>query len=198
MNIALDAGTFAYTAAEPWNNALATTAVHNTLMLDEREQMTRAGRFLWLDWAQARVITRDPRPSRAPAEHNGYRRLGLTHRRHVEASRQEWLVRDQVLGDVSGHRGRLHWLLPDWPWSIQGDILSLRSPRGKVRVQVAGQNLSLVRAGKRLAGRVRALPTQGWASPTYGVKQPALALIVDLRDEQLKDIVTHFQFPKAK
>jgi hypothetical protein len=198
MNIAQDAGTFVYNAAEPWNNALASTAVHNTLMLDEREQMTRAGRFLWLDWAQAQVITRDPGPTRTTAEHDGYRKLGLTHRRHVEAGRQEWLVRDQVLGNVSGHRGRLHWLLPDWPWSIQGDTLSLRSPRGRVGVQVAGHSLNLVRAGKRLAGRVQPLRTQGWVSPTYGVKQPALALIVDVRDEQLKDIVTLFQFPEAK
>jgi hypothetical protein len=198
MNIAQDAGTFAYNAAEPWANALASTAVHNTLMLDEREQMTRTGRFLWLDWAQARVLTRDPGPTRATAEHDGYRRLGLTHRRHVEAGRQEWLVRDQVLGDVSGHLGRLHWLLPDWPWRIQGDTLSLLSPRGRVRVQVRGHSLSLVRAGRRIAGRARPLPTHGWVSPTYGVKQPALALIVDVRDEQLKDIVTLFQFPKAK
>jgi hypothetical protein len=196
QNITLDAGSYLYTAAAPWDNALAGTASHNTLMLDGREQMTRASRFLWLDWAQARVITRGPSPRRATAEHDGYRKLGLIHRRHVEAKKNEWLVRDQVLGSLSDHRGRLHWLLPDWPWKIKGDTLTLRAPRGRVAVHVDGHELNLVRAGRRLAGGIKTAPIQGWVSPTYGAKQPALALMVDIDGDALKDITTRFLFLK--
>ncbi len=194
LNIAQDAGTYLYNAASPWDNALAGTAVHNTLMLDGAEQMTRAGRFLWLDFAQATVLQRTPR--RAAAEHNGYRRLGLTHRRSVQASPHEWLVHDEVLGDVSGHRGRLHWLLPDWPWRIAGDTLHLRSPKGRISIQVEGHALSLLRAGKRLHGRAAASPTAGWASPTYASKQPAVALVVELEGAALQSVTTRFVFPK--
>src|SRR5690606_34736302 len=46
INIALDAGTHSYNAPPPWNNTLAGTACHNTVMVDGRDQMDRAGRFL--------------------------------------------------------------------------------------------------------------------------------------------------------
>lgn len=194
LNIAQDAGTFLYNAPAPWDNALAGTAVHNTLMLDDAEQMTRAGRFLWLDFAQATVLEHSPR--RAAAEHNGYRSRGLTHRRSVQANSQEWIVHDEVQGNVSGYRGRLHWLLPDWPWRISGDTLHLRSPKGRISIQVAGHTFSLLRAGKRLHGRAAASPTAGWVSHTYASKQPAVALVVELEGDELQAITTRFVFPK--
>lgn len=194
LNIAQDAGTYLYTAPAPWDNALAGTAAHNTLVLDGAEQMTRAGRFLWLDFAQATVLQHSTR--RTVAEHNGYRSRGLTHRRAVQASTQEWIVHDEILGDVSGHSGRLHWLLPDWPWRIASDTLQLRSPRGRISIQVEGHALSLLRAGKRLHGRAAASPTAGWVSHTYASKQPAVALVVELEGAALQSITTRFVFPK--
>jgi hypothetical protein len=59
MNIAMDAGTFSYNNPPPWDNALSTTHVHNTITINGKDQMTRAGQFLWLDWAQAAVVTHD-------------------------------------------------------------------------------------------------------------------------------------------
>lgn len=194
LNIAQDAGTYLYNSAAPWDNALASTAVHNTLMLDGAEQMTRAGRFLWLDFAQAAILQHTAR--KAVAEHNGYRALGFTHRRSVEATRGAWVVVDQVLGSTHGHHGRLHWLLPDWPWRVAGDTLHLRTPKGRIRIQVEGHILSLVRAGKRVHGSAAASPTAGWASATYGSKQPALALIIQLEEDSLQKVVTRFLFSK--
>lgn len=194
LNIAQDAGSYLYTAAAPWDNALASTAAHNTLMINGREQMTRAGRFLWLDWAEASVITRDPGPSHATAQHNGYRGLGLSHRRYVEAKGARWLIRDQVLGEhVAEHMARLHWLLPDWPWRVKGDTVFLKSPKGSISVQIVGKpNLALVRAGKIAHGKLKASPTLGWVSPNYGLKLPALSLIADLNGEHLRDQLTVF------
>ena len=53
VNLARDAGTYLYNGEPPWNNGFAGTAVHNTVTVDRQDQMRRAGRFLWLDWAQA-------------------------------------------------------------------------------------------------------------------------------------------------
>ena len=61
-NVACDAGTYLYTAEPPWDNALARTAVHNTVTVDGRDQMTRVGRFLWAHWAQGRVAEFDAGP----------------------------------------------------------------------------------------------------------------------------------------
>src|SRR5262249_39599855 len=55
VNLARDAGTFLYNGPPPWDNRLAGTPVHNTLVLDGQDQMRRAGRFLWVDWARGRL-----------------------------------------------------------------------------------------------------------------------------------------------
>jgi hypothetical protein len=201
-NLALDAGSYLYNHPIPWDNALASSDVHNTLTIDDRDQMTHAGRFLWLDWAQGRAIAREKAPDgsyeRLVAEHDGYRRLGLTHRRSVTAwEGGRWVVEDIVFSKEGHLRGtaefepqfvRLHWLLPNWPWEIEsldgghGAELRLESPHGpvhlKIRIEQAGPvrgSHTLSRAGERLSGEGFVAPTWGWFSPTYGVKEPALS-----------------------
>ncbi len=53
LNIARDAGTYLYNADPPWNNPLVVSTVHNTVTVDSRDQMTRGGRFITLDWFPA-------------------------------------------------------------------------------------------------------------------------------------------------
>jgi hypothetical protein len=90
LNIALDAGTYRYTADPPWDNALSSALMHNTLTVDGLEPMTRSGRFLYLDWAQGQMLERTQAPDGSmesmTAAHNGYRRLGITHKRRVTAA----------------------------------------------------------------------------------------------------------------
>lgn len=178
--IARDAGSYRYTAPAPWDNTLALTAAHNTVMLDGQEQMQRAGRFLWLDWAQARLLGSQP-DRLVEAEHDGYRRLGALHRRRLERiDEQTWRVIDQILpaGRPSGeHTAVLHWLLPDWNWSLEGGTLALRGPKGSVAVTITPRaEMQLIRCGALLAGSGEVLPTLGWWSPTYDQKLPALSL----------------------
>jgi hypothetical protein len=199
LNLTLDAGSYLYNAPPPWDNALARTAVHNTLMVNGQEQMTPAGRFLWLDWAQARVLERQEAGGRLAAltaQHNGYRRLGVFHQRAVQAQvPNEWLITDSVRR-VNGKRQsakgkipvtvRLHWLLPDLPWELEGVALKLATPWGAVRLVVMvadGQpwQAQLARAGETLRGETPASPEQGWVAPTYGSKQPALSFAVTVQ-----------------
>ncbi len=197
LNIAQDAGTYRYTAASPWENALASTFAHNTLSIAGQEQMRRAGRFLYLDWAQAQIVehARDPQGDweRLSARHDGYRRLGLAHQRTVTAFRSgRWLVEDAVLPlkPVSRLEGQemgawLHWLLPDWPVVLQAGeaalTLRLESPRGPLLLKISappGLVYSLLRAGEIVSGSGSRRPIWGWVSPTYSVKVPALSLVV--------------------
>lgn len=270
VNLAQDAGTYLYNAAPPWDNALAGTAFHNTVMVDGQDQMTRAGRFLWLDWAQAEVLERLLAPDgsllRIVARHNGYRRLGVIHERTLERlpsevqqapgrasqpvegddrlseidhiaesasppatpsapspespgaspashgeedhsaamrsqtpgfsgsapSNEIWRVTDRLLPTSPAaasaprepHTARLHWLLPDAPWRLEGNTLTLALPPGlaHLTIQAAGHEprLRLIRAGESLAGGGPPEPLAGWYSPTYAVRLPALALIAEL------------------
>lgn len=193
QNIALDPGTYRYNAPPPWDNALAATRVHNTVTINGENQMTRAGRFLWLDWAQARLLEWEEKSSQlvaATAEHDGYRRLGVLHRRSVRAEEDgRWQVEDELFSQRRSSqeiRARLHWLLPDWAWELEGKRLRLQSPHGEIRLEIEtnpAQDAAvwLIRAGEVVSGKGEVDPIQGWCSPTYDLKLPALSLVVEAK-----------------
>ncbi|HWO00915.1 MAG TPA: heparinase II/III family protein, partial [Blastocatellia bacterium] len=54
-NIAVDAGTFSYSAPAPWDDPFSHTRYHNTVTAGGRDQMERVGKFLWLPWSRGRV-----------------------------------------------------------------------------------------------------------------------------------------------
>ncbi len=208
LNIAQDAGSYLYTAAAPWDNALAGTRVHNTVMLAGCEQMTRAGRFLWLDWAQGETLSiqmdTDGRPQVAIAEHDGYRKLGATHRREVRVEDGRWMVTDRIIPLRDGKKqmhAHLHWLLPDWDWQFENDELHIRSPLGDIKLLVQTSvgdqaEFQLVRAGELVHGQGPADPILGWRSPTYGVKLPAFSFNVDVNGPLPITITSTWTFPK--
>jgi hypothetical protein len=194
MNIARDAGTYLYNGPPPWNNGLVGTAVHNTVTVDGRDQMRRASRFLWLDWAQAsgRLYSSNNHPyaDRFEGEHNGYRKLGVKHRRLVQwLNAAGWVIVDDVEG-AGIHDVRLHWLAPDLPYQVTDAPFRVTFNSGQSQIRwnifatVPGSAL-VVRAGKRTptttasANEFAEADTQllGWESPTYGDLQPAVSLV---------------------
>jgi hypothetical protein len=220
QNLARDAGTYLYNAPPPWDNSLASTAVHNTLTINNRDQMTRAGRFLFVDRVQAEVTENGD--DRLTARHDGYQRMGWVHQRTLQATPQGWQVTDRILparpGGRSGEtvQARLHWLLPDWPWEVQGACLRLLSSAGWVELEITAEirgestagsrpepaaatdppQVQLVRAGELIYGSGEISPTWGWFSPTYGYKYPALSLGVRLLGPAPLAFTSHWRFPQ--
>lgn len=206
-NIALDAGTYRYTAPAPWENALAVTRVHNTITIDDQNQMQRAGKFLWLDWAQAKWLPSGSSANETlTAEHDGYARLGILHRRTVaRPAANQWLVTDELLlihrSWLTSRQSKprsftLHWLAPDWPFELTHNGLILQHPSGGtilLSVDITQQpaapkpeaSISLVCAGKVLAGTGNLSPALGWFSPTYAQKIPALSFSYTFTAQQL-------------
>jgi hypothetical protein len=205
LNIALDAGTFQYNAAPPWENALAGTSVHNTITIDGKDQMQRAGRFLWVNWAQANNLNAGE-PDSLAAEHYGYNKLGIIHRRRLsQIDPLNWQVEDDLLpagSEQAEHSFVLHWLLPDWPWELEGTTLNLQAPPGKITLavklpedsrQVKANGVQLIRGGEVLSGSpALCAPALGWYSPTYGVKLPALALRCFFTGKSLFGLISHW------
>lgn len=191
-NLARDPGTYRYTAPAPWENALTHAAVHNTLTVAGVEPMRRVGRFLYLDWAQAAYLRRECAPDgswqRLTARATGYRRFGILHERCVTAFAEgRWWVEDRLFGSQERRVYQLHWLLPDWPWELDGDGLRLEAPFGqihlKVEAEVNGQRrllpATLYRAGELVAGEAVGQygELMGWYAPTYSVKIAGLSLL---------------------
>ena len=182
-NIALDAGTYSYNAPPPWNNPLAATPSHNTVSVDGRDQMDRAGRFLWLPWLSGRRTAYASSSQRQLAywegTHDGYLRLAapVSHRRGIlRIGDEHWLILD-FLSSRSPHSYRLHWLLEDVPYLIDEirSRVTLETDVGDYYVQFAcsvpESRLSLVRGDD-------ASP-RGWYAPSYHDRQPALSLALE-------------------
>jgi hypothetical protein len=217
LNIAQDAGTYLYNADPPWDNSLTTTLMHNTVTVNGRDQMTRAGRFLYLDWVNAyrkNVTIHDP--SVIQSVRGRYRMPGFRHTRTVSVFEgNRWQVTDEIIPlrflpsifRSQPSSFRLHWLLPDWEWKI--DVrdskfeVRLNSPKGWVSLSIGvgtpvtenEPRVTLVRAGETVYGSGNADPVCGWASPTYGVKVPALSLAVETTSANDVQFISEFNFP---
>jgi len=210
LNIASDAGTYLYNAKPPWDNPLVASRVHNTVTVDGRNQMTRGGRFMTLDWfpaySKSMVPTEESVLGQVMGYHKGYR--GVRHERTVTVYADErWMVEDRLISKEL-HTYRLHWLLPDWEWEVESRDqrveIGLKSPHGKVilafqadqQVSSLYSLFSLVRAGEVVYGTRDAQPFEGWVSPTYGAKNPALSLAIELTSVREALFLSEFVFPK--
>ena len=201
FNLARDPGTYLYNGEPPWNNGLACAAVHNTVTVDGHDQMRRAGRFLWLDWAQESgqsSPTNANFPDSFQGQHDGYRKLGVTHRRSVHSATEDaWVIVDDLFG-AGLHESRLHWLLPDLPFEVSAVspfCLALSSEEVRFRYNVfcsTSGSGAIVRGGKSVWGNLGnpdGQPHQdernqledekllGWESPTYGDLRPTVSLV---------------------
>lgn len=209
VNIAMDAGTYQYNAVPPWENALAATRVHNTITINGLDQMTQAGKFLWLDWAQAEVIKKTNQS--ITAIHDGYAHQGILHQRtlrlKVEGEKKKkgikkWLILDELLpsGQPNPHiNACLNWLLPDWPFEVKENNIILQSPVGKIILNIQSEEfestLDVFRAGKsQLSGNMD--DNLGWYSPTYGLKIPALSIQFSISGSAPAKITSIFNLEK--
>ena len=202
INLARDAGTYLYNGPPPWNNGFARTAVHNTVTVDGEDQMRRAGRFLWVDWAQASgnvsISNKSTKSDRFEGEHDGYCRLGVVHKRSVQwLPNCGWVIVDDLAG-TGEHTLSLHWLTADLPIKVSHDpfavaLESIHSPvTWNIFASSAGTS-SVIRAGKPIwsapgeafthgesrhgESRHDEVSQYGWEAATYGDLRPAISIL---------------------
>jgi hypothetical protein len=196
LNIACDAGTYLYFAQPPWNNGLTGTAVHNTVTLDDVDQLNRGPRFMWTGWHDARAQRSGSGSIRIWAgEHEGYKRLPspVAHRRTVtNPAPNVWVIADSLTGEGC-HRATLHWLLADFAYDFDSDgaTVKLSTSQGDYYVALLPvfsatkhTACSLVRADKE--------GTRGWISRRYGQREPALSLSLDVSANMPGRFITTF------
>jgi asparagine synthase (glutamine-hydrolysing) len=171
-NIACDAGTYLYSGeGRRWRNGLARTSVHNTVILDNKDQMTMVSRFTWTNWSKGKALKHQK--NLWQGEHDGYK--PVSHKRTVMVLEDDrWFVIDNLSANDSHHYA-LHWLLNDFPF-VQKDnsvLLSLNGMKYEVQVGLAegNYNFSLVRADPN--------STRGWRSRYYGHKEPAISVMLE-------------------
>jgi asparagine synthase (glutamine-hydrolysing) len=176
-NLAIDAGTYLYSGEGHWRNGLAHTSVHNTVTVDNKDQMTMVSRFTWTNWSKGKVLKHNK--DIWQGEHDGYK--PVTHKRTVMSLEGDrWLVVDNLIANES-HNYKLHWLLNDFPFEQKENLvlLSLGEMICKMQVGMMKGNgeFSIVRADP--------VSTRGWRSRYYGHKQPAISLMLETDQPQV-------------
>ncbi|QDQ40007.1 hypothetical protein E3226_006145 [Legionella geestiana] len=176
INIVLGPGTYSYNAPNPQHQNHSATCCHNTVTVDNLNQMDKVGRFFWAPWSQGQVLAfRElPRIQYWEGMHNGYERLSnpVTHRRAVLClDGHYWLILDSLLAKKM-HTYTVHFLLRDFPYEWHGASGSLRlDVKGSSYYVEGGATLpaeyALVRASEQ--------SVEGWHSRYYFSREPALS-----------------------
>ncbi|MBL8100549.1 MAG: alginate lyase family protein [Anaerolineales bacterium] len=187
QNIAIDAGTYLYSGEGIWRNGLAHTSAHNTVTVDDKDQMNMVSRFTWTNWSKGKILQNNKKIWQG--EHDGYQ--PVTHQRKVIALENDrWLVIDNLFAKES-HLYKLHWLLRDCNYGMQElapvkfqvylNYPTSKLVDSKIKMQVGILNgkadLSIIRADEN--------STRGWRSRYYGHKEPAISVLLEANQPQV-------------
>lgn len=148
-NLLCDAGSYKYNTDEETVKYFAGTESHNTVMLDNYDQMLKGPRFIWMNWSQAinASLSETENHFIFHGAVNCFTYLGkeIVHRRKIVKTKNkpEWVVEDEMLHMPEGMTMRQLW----------------HSPNEKVRF---------------FSPFIEPKTKKGWRSLYYGVKEPTL------------------------
>jgi len=185
LNIAIDGGSYLYNDELKYHKHFMGTSSHNTVIVDNEDQMLLFRRFKWLYWTKAKLINFSEKA--LEGEHYGYKRLKgkITHRRSVEVLEDgSYLIEDKLFQeDKSSHIYDLHWLINDFPYEVETlekefSKVTLLTPIGKYYIF-----LKCDKDGEFFVNRAKEDDNEpdGWQSRYYGEKTPALSIHLKCR-----------------
>jgi hypothetical protein len=172
----IDPGTYTYIAADLFRNYFRSTAAHNTVVIDSKNQSEIAGPFLWATKANSFVQEWQDNDAFAKVIgwHDGYRRLSdpVTHRRGIEFDKNNavMVIRDFIESRTSHTVEQFFHLSPECVVS-QLDVNRFRIINGDAAIELL--------TDKRVSVKTRRAeenPISGWASRSYDRKEPTTTI----------------------
>ena len=158
QNILLDAGSYKYNTDKETLKYFMGTASHNTVMLDNYEQMKKGSRFIWYNWTQAReAISEDTDESfyfKGTVSAFTYVAKNILHQREVKKEKGKviWTITDSIINKPVNLSMKQLWHLP-----LHHLPILWRSWNGK-HESIDGQL------------------SKGYVSPLYGMKESCEAI----------------------
>jgi hypothetical protein len=173
VNVLRDAGSFSYyTDEEGMQDYFYSTAAHNTVCVDNEDQMKKGPAFLWFNWTRARCLRfcEDEDGAVFTGEHYGYRRLEgqVVHQRDIRRRGDTYTVTDRIIGR-GRHRVELRWRLCPACWILRGDTLAGLAGKVDYRLRFEYPEGELRIATGETAEETGSAP-EGWESLYYGEK----------------------------
>jgi hypothetical protein len=153
-NMLVDAGSYKYNTDDETMRYFNGTRSHNTVMVNDKDQMLKGGRFIWYYWSQCRSIEFEENDQQYifSGSLSAFKHIndGIVHKRTVVKKKgaPEW----RILDEISGMNGDLEikqlWHIP----------LSLH-------------NKISLKATEAKGTEIQPLSRDGWYSSLYGQKE---------------------------
>jgi len=185
-NVLVDGGSYLYNGPQQWHEHFCRTGSHNTVQVDDRDQMVQLRRFKNVYRIEARLLKFEDTDewSFCEGEHYGFLRKpqNCVHRRSVLFVKDDmWIVVDRVTGSGT-HKVRLQWLAGEFPYHFDKDSgsLELTTPDGLFSVSTRGAD-GLPLASNVACGRTE--KPRGWLSRHYGHKVAVPSFVVEQMTE---------------
>jgi hypothetical protein len=177
QQVFIDPGTYTYDHKSPFRDYFRSTAAHNTVVVDGRDQSTMAGPFLWSQKATAGLAASEIGESRERAVgwHDGYTRSGdpVLHERSVEVDKESGTVTIvDWLKAQSGHEAAIYFhIAPEWDVEPLGNA--------HLRLRSGARTLELLMDKSLSCEVLRGCdsPISGWTSPAYDVIVPISTVV---------------------
>jgi uncharacterized heparinase superfamily protein len=169
----IDPGSYLYTADKEMRNLFRSTKYHNTVVVDDKEQNRFAEDQLFtmnLDAAVTvnRWVTTE-NYDLLDAEHNGYSRLNIVHRRQIYFNKKGgyWVVKDMLTGE-GGYKHKFELYFHFAP-------MDLKKAKDELVISIETENetgANIAIAPLETDGLKLAIEN-GWVSYSYGQKVEA-------------------------
>mgnify|MGYP001183574794 CR=1 FL=1 len=175
-NLLRDAGSFSYNTDAKWQEYFPSTASHNTVQFDGRNQMPRLSRFLLGDWLTTSALEPVKSADGVNTVAAAYKDAkGAYHKRSLTLTENKL----RVVDDVEGFEGSavLRWRLTPGAWQVDGQSISNGKHSLTVSANVAISRFAIV---------------EGWESRFYLHKEPVPVLEVEV--QQAGQLVTEYSW----
>ena len=117
-NIIVDAGSYKYNTDEETIKYFMGTASHNTVMIDDYDQMKKGSRFIWYYWTKRLYaqLKEDDTTFRFTGEIAAFNHIGkgIRHRREIIKikNKPQWFIKDEIVNKPDNTYIKQLWHLP--------------------------------------------------------------------------------------
>lgn len=178
-DVLVDPGTYDYFTYARWRDYFRSTRAHNTVVVDGRDQSLPLGLFLWGRRARTQQLLWQPAADggMVAGEHDGYRKLGVCHRRFVRLDGRtgELVIEDELEG-AGAHRAEilLHFAEDCVVERADGKRFRVKTGAVELLVEMDAQlDIHMYRGSEH--------PILGWVSRGYHRKNAATTLAARAR-----------------
>ena len=189
-----DPGTYTYHTDAEWRNYFIGTLAHNTIRINQTDQAQSTGPTMWINHFRTKVIRSKTTTQQDTivAEHDGYQKMGLTHRRSLLFDK----VTDKITitDNLSGKPSQEYFL--ESPLHLHPEVQVEPTGSNQFTIKHAEARTIVVKFGSNIKAEIihgQTDPILGWYSPSFRVKEPTSVLYMNLKFRGTIELTTNIE-----